>query len=318
MSVIDSPEFDKAALKRWSDHYTEFLVASKATANATNATAENATVANETASNATAANATNATTANETAANATAANATNATTANETAANATAENATANETNTTRAENAIDVISNITNETREAITNATNETREVIANATNATEGEIANATNETREVIANVTNATEGEIANATNASSENATIAYNETNATGAANATAGNETNNLVLTFWLPEYDNDNMTKEMIIADMAARGVYGDFLLWYDKYYGTNGLAVEYFRSANQSNASSNATNEVLGASTFVLLGGESAIPAGLEAIVNWIKQMAEKKVLELNLPAFVNTTMSLGGL
>ena len=39
------------------------------------------------------------------------------------------------------------------------------------------------------------------------------------------------------------WLPEYDSENFTKEMVIQNMIATGAYDEFYLWYLLFFGTN---------------------------------------------------------------------------
>lgn len=127
-------------------------------------------------------------------------------------------------------------------------TNVTNATG--AANATNATNATgAANATNVTNATgAANATNATNATgVANATNAT--NATGAANATNATGASNVSnATNATEQL----WLPIYNEANFTKEDVVVDLTKRGIYGDFVIWYNLFFDTNGIVVQNFTS------------------------------------------------------------------
>ena len=71
---------------------------------------------------------------------------------------------------------------------------------------------------------------------------------------------NVTALNET------LWLSEYDSDNFTKEMVVANLTARGIYAAFENWYETYFGSNGIVVLAKMQANQtSNATGNATED-----------------------------------------------------
>jgi hypothetical protein len=44
-----------------------------------------------------------------------------------------------------------------------------------------------------------------------------------------------------------YWLPEYNDDNYTQEMVVLNLTERGIYPDFVLWYSTFFGTNGIVV-----------------------------------------------------------------------
>ncbi len=117
------------------------------------------------------------------------------------------------------------------------------------------------------------------------------------------------------------WLPEYASDNFTKDMVIQNMTARGVYDDFQLWYLIFFGTNiaspGIVpLNYTQGpgANQTNQSSseNQTSsgrrlqaEVVmtnatGNMSAQFIGGASEIPLGMENLVALILQMVDMKM------------------
>ena len=159
---------------------------------------------------------------------------------------------------------------------------ATNETAIVI----NVTEG-AANATNATEGGAANATNATEGGAANATNATAENQT--------------------------FWLPIYDGEDWTKEMVVVNLTERGIYPDFELWYMTFFGNNGIVVMDKQGQNQTAA--NQTEGGLGGAqnmTSALAGGATEVPAGMENIVAWIIVQLNMKMAQLNIPQYFNAS------
>ena len=75
-------------------------------------------------------------------------------------------------------------------------------------------------------------------------------------------------------------------------MVVEDLTKRGIYPDFVLWYETFFGNNGIVVMEMQGMNET---ANMTNETLGTSNDlirVLAGGATEVPAGLENIVAWI--------------------------
>lgn len=101
-----------------------------------------------------------------------------------------------------------------------------------------------------------NATNATGAANAtNATNSTEGSARRRLQEDNASGngnATNGTAANETNVTAgnETFWLPEYDEGNFTREQIVLNLTLRRIYDDFALWYIYFFGSDGIIVKNF--------------------------------------------------------------------
>jgi hypothetical protein len=82
------------------------------------------------------------------------------------------------------------------------------------------------------------------------------NETASINETSA--AENATSANATNATAeQVFWLPEYNDDSYTYEMVVMNLTERGIYPDFELWYNTFFGINGIVVQDMQ-ANATNA------------------------------------------------------------
>ena len=80
-------------------------------------------------------------------------------------------------------------------------------------------------------------------------------------------------------------------------MVVSNLTERGIYNDFALWYQTFFGIDGIVVMEMTQANQTaNMTGNETesNATLQASALLLAGGSTAIPAGMENIVAWIQQ------------------------
>ena len=168
-----------------------------------------------------------------------------------------------------------------------------------------------------------------------------ENATSeASNATNATAgnATNATAVNETQGVNMTsLWIPEYDHDNLTKEMIIENMTARGLYKDFQLWYLIFFGTStstpGLVPLNFTQqaggANETAAANQTANQTSGGARLLqgaadsaqqnvqamFVGGATEIPAGMENIVAMIHAMVNLKMKQIDVAKYLNDSGAL---
>jgi len=193
-----------------------------------------------------------------------------------------------------------------------ATVNPVNETAAIIGNATAAAENATAVVINETS-AAANETAAAINETASAANetAAAINETVS-NETAGNQTANATAAN------MTFWLPEYNNDTWTKDMVVLNLTERGIYLDFELWYNYFFGTNGVVVQNMQAANMTNetvsneTASNETSAGLGAAAGGLAGGATAVPAGMENIAAWIIAQVNMKIAQIDILKYFNAT------
>lgn len=87
------------------------------------------------------------------------------------------------------------------------------------------------------------------------------------------------------------------------------MMERGIYGDFVLWYNYFFGLNGIVVQDMRAANMTNETANMTmlgSDMIGS----LVGGATEVPAGMENIVAWIIKQVNYKVAQLDITKYLN--------
>ena len=93
-------------------------------------------------------------------------------------------------------------------------------------------------------------------------------------------------------------------------MVVENLTMRGIYPDFVLWYDTFFGTDGIVVMEMQAMNQTNQTTNQTG--LGASQNALVGGATAVPAGLENIVAWIISQVNMKMTQINVTQYFNAS------
>jgi hypothetical protein len=92
-------------------------------------------------------------------------------------------------------------------------------------------------------------------------------------------------------------------------MVVENLTLRGIYPDFVLWYDTFFGTDGIVVMEMQAMNQTNQTDLGASQNM---TSVLAGGASAVPAGLENIVAWIISQVNMKMAQINVTQFFNAS------
>ena len=93
-------------------------------------------------------------------------------------------------------------------------------------------------------------------------------------------------------------------------MVVENLTLRGIYPDFVLWYETFFGINGIVVTEMQAMNQTNQT-----DGLGASqnaTSAFAGGATAVPAGLENIVAWIIGQLNMKMAQVNITQYFNAS------
>lgn len=127
------------------------------------------------------------------------------------------------------------------------------------------------------------------------------------------------------------WIPEYDQDNFTKEMIVENMTARGLYKDFQLWYLVFFGTSNstpglVPLNFTQSGNQTvNQTEEISNTTLGGKRLLqvdqqnissqFIGGATEVPAGMENIVAMILEMVNLKMKQIDIQSYLNNSGAL---
>ena len=98
-------------------------------------------------------------------------------------------------------------------------------------------------------------------------------------------------------------------------MVVENLTLRGIYPDFVLWYETFFGTNGIVVQENQAINQTNQTGlGASHNVVNA----LAGGASAVPAGLENIVAWIITQLNFKMSQINVTQyFIASGVNISG-
>jgi hypothetical protein len=92
-------------------------------------------------------------------------------------------------------------------------------------------------------------------------------------------------------------------------MVVEDLTLRGIYPDFVLWYETFFGSNGIVVVEMQAKNHTNQTG------LGASQNMIsafAGGATAVPAGLENIAAWIITQLNMKMAQINITQYFNAS------
>lgn len=105
----------------------------------------------------------------------------------------------------------------------------------------------------------------------------------------------------------TFWLADFDTDAFTLDQVIANLTDRGIYADFLVFYNFFFGKDGLIVQ--------NNSLTGPPAIGGNSGQLIAQG---VPVGLEGIAAEIESLILETVGKLQLEALYNITGVKGGL
>lgn len=109
----------------------------------------------------------------------------------------------------------------------------------------------------------------------------------------------ASLGNDT-----VFWKPEFDSMNLTD--VLSALNQTGQLGEFLGWYEEFFGADGLVTQNKTIAMANNdvsqtittvTSGIVSNTGLTSTPTLSIGG---IPAGMEAIVDWISKNTDYEV------------------
>ena len=102
-------------------------------------------------------------------------------------------------------------------------------------------------------------------------------------------------------------------------MIVADLTARGIYDGFENWYQTYFGSRGIVVVDKRQTNQipnsnQNEAQDSTRNLQAVMNQMIMyaGGATAVPPGLENIVNWIDQQIDNKFAQFDIIQYLSAS------
>ena len=92
-------------------------------------------------------------------------------------------------------------------------------------------------------------------------------------------------------------------------MVVENLTLRGIYPDFVLWYETFFGSDGIVVTEMQAKNQTNQTGLGASQNVAS---VLAGGATAVPAGLENIVAWIITQLNMKMAQINVTQYFNAS------
>jgi len=92
-------------------------------------------------------------------------------------------------------------------------------------------------------------------------------------------------------------------------MVVENLTLRGIYPDFVLWYETFFGSDGIVVVEMQAKNQTNQTGLGASQNM---TSVIAGGATAVPAGLENIVAWIITQLNMKMAQINVTQYFNAS------